>query len=297
MPMQQLKESMERLLPRLERRMQALLPEPRGPQAELFSAMRYSVEAGGKRLRPLLCILSGQVLGSDHPALYDTGCAIEMIHTYSLIHDDLPALDNDNLRRGRPTNHVVHGEAMAILAGDALLNLAFETLARLDLCAEKRVELIDCIGKAAGSRGMIAGQVVDIQSEGKQIDRDLLAFMHAHKTGALICSCLEAGAIIAGAHSDSRSALRQYGEHIGLAFQIADDLLDIEGDQELMGKPQGSDERQHKATWPALIGIQASRTQLQDCVVHARELLQGFPPGGSKQALHDLAGYVAERKH
>jgi geranylgeranyl diphosphate synthase type II len=260
----------------------------------LRDAMRYSLEAGGKRLRPILCFAGAESVGGSADKVMPAAVALEMIHTFSLIHDDLPAMDDDSLRRGKPTNHKVFGEATAILAGDGLLAEAFYVLA--DARGADSGLLIGTIldiAKAAGGRGMTGGQVIDIESTGKKIGEAELAKLHLYKTGALIKASVMSGARLCGASESDLDSLEKYGEAIGLAFQIADDILDVEGDQELIGKDVGSDEGQEKSTYPAVIGIEASRRQAEALVAQAISALEGFGERG--EPLRLIARYVVER--
>lgn len=252
-----------------------LVPSDLVPPAHLHRAMRYSLFAGGKRLRPALVLTAGEAFGASSHQLAPAACSIELIHTYSLIHDDLPAMDNDDLRRGRPTCHKVFGDAMAILAGDALLTLAFQILTNgpAKLEPERRLKVIAEVASAAGSvDALIGGQVVDIESEGREIDADTLEYIHRSKTGALLRASVLAGGIIAGADQAQLDALRVYGENVGLAFQIADDILDVTSTREQLGKTPGKDEAALKATYPALYGVEASKqraAELVDEAIHA----------------------------
>ena len=262
----------------------------------IHRAMRYSLFAGGKRVRPLLAIAAAETV-SDAPAgIESAACALEMIHTYSLIHDDLPALDNDDLRRGRPTCHKVFGEAMAILAGDSLLTLAFEVLAKLEgLSAERRVDLVRELATASGTAGgMIGGQVNDIEGEGKPPTAELLESIHRAKTGALLRASVRIGAIYAGADATQLAALTSFGEHIGLAFQIVDDILDVEESSEALGKTAGKDAAQHKITFPAVYGIEASRRMAEKERLAAHLALNMFDERGTR--LRELADLVVHRK-
>ena len=264
--------------------------------ATIHSAMRYSLFAGGKRIRPLLAIAAAQAV-SDAPAgIESCACALEMIHTYSLIHDDLPALDNDDFRRGRPTCHKVYGDAMAILAGDALLTLAFEVLAKIegaDAC--KRIELVRELATASGTvGGMIGGQVNDIEGEGKHPTAHLLESIHRAKTGALLRASVRMGAIYAGATVDQLAALTSFGEHIGLAFQIVDDILDVEQSSEALGKTAGKDAVQKKITFPAVYGIERSREMAEEERLAAHLALQPFDDRA--QRLRELADLVVRRQ-
>ncbi|MGQ9859656.1 MAG: polyprenyl synthetase family protein [Thermodesulfobacteriota bacterium] len=279
----------------LERR----FPAMQGPAALLTESMRYSLLAGGKRLRPILHLASVEAVGGDPDACMGFACALEMIHTYSLIHDDLPSMDNDELRRGKPTNHVIYGEAMALLAGDALLTEAFRVIAqeslagRLDPKAVLRATLE--LAQAAGAQGMVGGQAVDILSEGKPLDPDTLVFIHTHKTAALIRASLTTGAILGGAGQDELDRLARYGECLGLAFQIRDDLLNEEGDPKRLGKAIRTDRARGKATYPGLFGIQGSRDKLKDLAFEAIGCLELF--GSEAQPLREIALYVVERDH
>ena len=237
-----------------------LMPPEDTVPSSIHRAMRYSVFAGGKRIRPVLCIETARLF-SDHPdSAIQVGCALEFIHTYSLIHDDLPALDNDDLRRGKPTNHKIFGEAIAILAGDALLTLAFQTLASAPVEPDRRLKILATVAAAAGTdRGMIGGQVADIEAERKPVDGRGLEYIHRSKTAALIRASVVAGAIAGGAEQRDITRVENFGEHIGWAFQVVDDLLDIEESSAALGKTAGKDQAQRKATYPALYGPEKSR--------------------------------------
>lgn len=264
----------------------------------LHEAMAYSLLAGGKRVRPVLCLSWAGMLGVQRSKVLDFSCAIEFIHTYSLVHDDLPAMDDDDLRRGNPTNHKVHGEAMAILAGDALLTHAFYLMSETDLPAEDVISACREVARAAGPSGMVGGQVVDILATGADhLDLHSLKRMHAMKTGALIrCSCV-CGALLAGSAAagkkDAANAA-DFGESIGLAFQIVDDILDITGDEKSLGKPVGSDQSRNKATYPRFIGLDQSRKLAQESVDRARQSLKDYS-GPEKEFLSDLAQYIVDR--
>ncbi len=274
------------------------LPPVDNPTRNLIESMRYSLFAGGKRLRPILCLGTVEALGKNPEHCLPVACAIEMIHTYSLIHDDLPAMDNDELRRGKPTNHVVFGEAMAILAGDGLLTEAFFVLSNYGLNdlinPTKLLEIIRIISNAAGCRGMVGGQTIDMEAEGKEIEPSLLEMMHACKTGALITASVESGAVAAGASNEARNAFVNYGRHFGLAFQITDDLLDVTGDSEEMGKPAGSDEARQKSTFPALYGLEKTREMAKFHVSKALENLQQFDDRALP--LRELVKYLLKRR-
>lgn len=246
----------------------------------IHQAMRYAVMNGGKRLRPILAMEGAAVAGCDPQLALPVGCALEMIHSYSLVHDDLPAMDDDELRRGKPTCHIVYGEANAILTGDALLTRAFEVLASIKtdgtVQAENLLRVIVTIAAAAGSTGMIAGQVVDLMAEGQRLDEPTLTRMHQDKTGALFRASLTSGAILAGAPQTAVDALDRYAAHFGLAFQITDDILDVTGDEALIGKPVGSDERNDKSTYVSLFGVEQARELARSHIARALEALAGF---------------------
>ncbi len=273
---------------------QLLLPDS-DPPAVIHRAMRYSVFAGGKRLRPILVLASGECVGGSRATLLHLGACIEILHTYSLVHDDLPALDNDDLRRGRPTCHKVYGEASAILVGDALLTRAFQLLADIPGIGDPaRLAIIREISAAAGTLdGMIGGQVVDLASEGKQVKAAELDYIHRSKTGALLTACTRCGALAAGAAPAEVEALTSYGRKIGLAFQIMDDILDVTASSEQLGKTAGKDQKVKKATYPALHGLEASRRKAQELVESAREDVRHL--GERAAILQALAGYVCGR--
>jgi geranylgeranyl diphosphate synthase type II len=243
----------------VDAQLEKLLPAESAQPSSIHTAMRYSVFAGGKRVRPILSLESARIFEAEvSPALYP-GCAIEFIHTYSLIHDDLPALDNDDLRRGKPTSHKKFGEATAILAGDALLTLAFETIAAAPVAADRRVAMVTEIASAAGTvRGMVGGQVADLEAEGKPVSPEMLEYIHRSKTAALIRASITSGAICAGAPADDAARLRRFGETIGWAFQVTDDILDVEESSAALGKTAGKDIAQQKATYPAVYGLERS---------------------------------------
>jgi geranylgeranyl diphosphate synthase type II len=275
---------------RVDAALDRLLPAETEPPETIHRAMRYSVFAGGKRIRPILCLEAGRaVAGADVEAIEDVACSLELVHTYSLIHDDLPALDNDDLRRGRPTSHKVFGEAMAILAGDALLTFAFEVLARA-----ASAELVAELAHAAGTvGGMIAGQVHDIEGEGRPPSVELLERIHRAKTGALLRCSLRLGAMHAGAQPAQLDALSRFGEHIGLAFQIVDDILDVTQTSEQLGKTAGKDAAQHKITFPAVYGLEASRRMAAEQRALAHEALACFGEGALR--LRQLADLIVDR--
>jgi geranylgeranyl diphosphate synthase type II len=260
-------------------------------------AMDYSLLAGGKRLRPVLVMAAAEACGAPASRVMLTACAFECLHTYSLIHDDLPAMDDDDLRRGRPTNHKAFDEATAILAGDALLTLAFELVARnagvAGVKAKDAVEAVRLFAVAAGAQGMVGGQMADILAENKRVTVDQLKAIHAGKTGALITGALEAGAVLAGASQAQRRALVRYGRHVGLAFQIADDVLNVVGDQKKLGKRTGSDAGRGKSTYPALLGLQKAQAFAHNELQAALAALK--PLGAKGEPLAALARFVIER--
>jgi geranylgeranyl diphosphate synthase type II len=279
----------------VETALDALLPPGDAPPPVIHQAMRYSVFAGGKRVRPILSIEAARIFSDPPRSVLPVACAVEFIHTYSLIHDDLPALDNDDLRRGRPTCHKQFGDAMAILAGDALLTRAFEVLAGADLPAERRVALIREIATAAGTvDGMVGGQVADLQAEGRPIDPAILEYIHRSKTAALIRASVVAGAIAGGGGEAEVERLRRFGENIGLAFQVVDDILDVEESSATLGKTAGKDQTQKKATYPALYGLEKSRETANHLVARAHAELAPF--GARAQRLAELADFLVARR-
>jgi geranylgeranyl diphosphate synthase type II len=275
-----------------------VLPLESAPPPTLHRAMRYSVLAGGKRLRPTLVIAGAEAVGGRADAVLPAACALELIHTYSLIHDDLPAMDDDDYRRGRLTNHKVFGEAMAILAGDALLTLAFRLIAGNGAQPgdpRRLCQVVAEVAEAAGATGMVGGQVVDVESEGKTVGAETLEYIHRHKTAALIRVSVRAGAVLAGGTDDAVHELTEAGGELGLAFQIVDDILDVEGDSAELGKTVGSDQRKQKATYPAVHGIEASRRQARALVDAAKRRLAKVGPAAAP--LSALADFVVERRH
>lgn len=274
------------------------MPQEAGYQQTIFEAMNYSLKAGGKRLRPILTLEACKIVGGKEEDAIPFAVAIEMIHTYSLIHDDLPALDNDDLRRGRPTNHKVYGDAMAILAGDGLLNYAFEIMLRESIGKEnpaKYLNAINEIAKASGVYGMIGGQVVDIESEDKKIDMEKLDFIHLNKTAAIIVGCMRAGAIIGDATEEQLDNITKYATNIGLSFQIVDDILDIVGDEAKLGKKVGSDIDNNKSTYPSLIGLEKSKQIANDLIEEAKTKISYMD--GSNEFLNGLAEYIIDREY
>ena len=263
----------------------------------LHQSMRYSIFAGGKRLRPILMIAASEAVGGSAQQVMHAACALEMIHTYSLVHDDLPAMDDDDFRRGKPTNHKTYGEATAILAGDALLTEAFRLLADADanrLATPATVlRVIELVARFAGSQGMVGGQIVDMESEGKDIDFPTLEYIHTHKTGGLILASVQVGALLGGGDEKQIAALTRFGGAAGLAFQIADDVLDIVGDQAELGKDVGSDQARGKATYPALLGLAEARQRANELCDIAVESLT--PLGAAAETLQVLARYIVDR--
>lgn len=273
----------------------ACLPAAHVPPQRLHEAMRYSVFSGGKRLRPVLAVAACEILGGAAEAVLVPACALELVHTYSLIHDDLPAMDDDDLRRGRPTCHRAFGEAMAVLAGDALLTLAFEIVVRSDtLSAERRAAVVLELARANGSLGMVGGQAADIEAAGGEPDADAVTFIHVRKTAMPLEAAVRIGGIAAGATREELAALSSYGEAVGLAFQIVDDLLDVTGTTEEMGKAVGKDEASGKLTYPAAVGREAATLRASELVEEALASLAAF--GESAKPLADIARYIVDRR-
>jgi geranylgeranyl diphosphate synthase type II len=273
------------------------LPKPEGLAGPVIEAMRYSLMSGGKRVRPILLLAGAQAVNGNQKELLPVACAIECIHTYSLIHDDLPAMDNDDLRRGRPTCHKVYNEAIAMLAGDGLLTYAFELMCNPELTQNISSSLLNkaifLLSRAAGVHGMVGGQTVDILMEGCEINTETLSFIHSRKTGALIGVSVEIGALLGKGNQKEIIHLKKYGEYLGLAFQIKDDLLDVEGDQNVLGKPVGSDDRNLKATYPALFGLKETKKKAQELLKKSLSELESFDEGA--EPLRSIARYVIER--
>lgn len=263
----------------------------------IYKAMRHSLFSGGKRFRSVLCLLVGEAFGAKTEDILPTACGLEYIHTYSLIHDDLPAIDNDDLRRGKPTCHVLFGEDIAILAGDALFAEAFYlvTSSRTKVEAERILEVVKELSYASGVRGMVSGQVADLQSADKQVKADILNFIHERKTGELITSAARAGAIIGNASSQRMEKVTKYAHKLGLAFQITDDILDVVGETDLLGKEVGSDERHNKATFPSIFGLDEAKRKAKEAIDSAINTLSGIEIDTS--SLVDLAWFVYEREH
>lgn len=266
-------------------------------ETRIMAAMRHSLMANGKRLRPVLCIAAAETVGGYISDALPVACALEMIHTYSLIHDDLPAMDDDDLRRGLPTCHVAFDEATAILAGDALLTLAFQTIAKSYQLSDdypKGLRIIEMIARAAGHGGMIAGQMQDISAEGQTINLESLKKMHYLKTGALIEASLAAGVVAGGGSADDINRLCRYGRHIGLAFQVVDDILNVEGDPSVLGKSVGSDAVRQKCTYPSLLGLDGSKDYARQLIDRALQVLMDFDK--KADPLRAIARYIIERK-
>jgi len=275
--------------------LERLLPAATAQPASIHTAMRYSVFAGGKRIRPILCLETARIFASDVTPALHPACAMEFIHTYSLIHDDLPALDNDDLRRGKPTCHKKFGEAIAILAGDALLTLAFETIGTTQAAAERRAAILTEVAAAAGTiNGMVGGQVADIEAEGKPVDPQMLEYIHRSKTAALIRASITAGALCAGAGAEDVTRLRRFGETIGWAFQVTDDILDVEESSVALGKTAGKDMAQQKATYPAVYGLERSHQIANDLATKATAELA--PYGDRAARLREIAEFLVLRR-
>ena len=282
----------------VEKVLKEYMPKEEGYQKTVIEAMNYSLSAGGKRLRPILTLEACKIVGGNEDEAISFAIAIEMIHTYSLIHDDLPALDNDDLRRGRPTNHKVYGEAMGILAGDALLNYAFEVMLAGSINKEnpeKYLKAINEIAKGAGIYGMIGGQVVDVESENKQIEKEKLDYIHMNKTAAMMVGCMRAGATIGGANSEQMEEITKYAKNIGLTFQIVDDILDIVGDEAKLGKKVGSDIENHKSTYPSLLGLDKSKEIAHNLIDEAKKSIEKL--SDDVDFLKGLAEYIIDREY
>ncbi len=271
---------------------------PVGKPEKIYEAMRYSLLAGGKRLRPILCLATCELAQGTVEMAMPTACALEMIHTMSLIHDDLPAMDNDDYRRGKLTNHKVYGDDIAILAGDGLLAYAFEYIARetKNVPPERILEVISQVSYASGAAALVGGQVMDLESEGKtDIDAQTLTYIHTHKTGALLEACVLSGAILAGASSEDRIKLSKYAQNIGLAFQIVDDILDITATQEELGKSVGKDLQAQKVTYPSIWGLEESKVQATKLIDEAISQLSHY--GEKAEPLRAIAKFILNRKH
>jgi geranylgeranyl diphosphate synthase, type II len=275
--------------------LERLLPGENIAPASIHQAMRYSVFAGGKRIRPILCLETARIFEADVDNALYPGCAIEFIHTYSLIHDDLPALDNDDLRRGKPTSHKKFGESTAILAGDALLTLAFETITAAPVSADRRVSMVREIASSAGTlNGVVGGQVADIESEGKRVGPETLEYIHRSKTAALIRASVTSGALCAGASNEDVARLRRFGETIGWAFQVTDDILDVEESSAALGKTAGKDIAQQKATYPAVFGLEQSHKIAEELSSKAISELDVY--GAGAERLRAIAEFLVRRR-
>ena len=292
-PNSELGPALKALIIRAEQALERCLPSAEHSPAALHGAMRYAVLGGGKRLRPLLVYASAHAFGESGTQLDGSACAVELIHAYSLVHDDLPAMDDDALRRGRPTCHIVFGEAMAILAGDALQALAFEILSNDDGDAVIGMEKQRVLGRACGAEGMAGGQALDLAAVGHRLTLAELEHMHACKTGALIRASVRLGALTAGADANALNMLDRYADAVGLAFQVRDDILDVEGDATVIGKTAGKDAAADKPTFPSIIGLDASRARLRELTAIALDAIA--PLGTSADLLQELANYAAHR--
>lgn len=281
----------------VDAQLERILPPASGPAERLFAAMRYSVFNGGKRLRPALCFAAADAIGNSNTNTAKVAAAVEMIHAYSLIHDDLPAMDNDDLRRGKPTCHIQFDEATAILAGDALQSLAFQQLTKLtDISSDSKVELLSMLASYSGCSGMAAGQAIDLAATGQILNIDQLDTMHRHKTGALIEASVMMGAITAGGASQAQlSALRDFAHAIGLAFQVQDDILDVESSTEQLGKQQGSDAANNKSTYTSLLGLEQARNQAASLYQQSIDSLEVF--ADRAEPLRQLASFIVNRAY
>lgn len=277
----------------MDSRLDQLLPRETAIPERLHEAMRYSALAPGKRLRPALCMAASQAVKGKSLDALDAACGVELIHCFSLIHDDLPCIDDDALRRGRPTCHIVFGEAMAVLAGDALFALAFQVVAESEAPAERKDRVIRRLARAAGSGGLVGGEVLDVLSEGDVADENLLRVIHERKTGALISAACEIGGILGGGSMEEVAALKEFGEHVGLAFQITDDVLNETGDERMLGKAVGSDRVKQKQTYPAALGLEAAKDAAAGALQRAEDALSVLT--GDLTPLRELAEYSAAR--
>jgi geranylgeranyl pyrophosphate synthase len=276
-----------------EARLDAMLPVPTGPRAVLVEAMRYSALSGGKRLRPALCLASAMAVGGETEAVWAGACAVELVHCFSLVHDDLPAIDDDALRRGRPTTHVVYGDALAVLAGDALFALAFECLAGCHAPAEARAAALDTLARASGTQGLVGGEVMDVLGEGQAPELGLVEEIHRRKTGALISASCVIGGILGGGSDFDRLVLAEFGDAVGLAFQIVDDVLNETSTPEALGKAAGSDAARLKQTFPAAVGLEASNRAARSTATQAMAALNRLP--GDTRLLAELVQACVER--
>ena len=280
----------------VNKNLEKYIEEKENPQATIYKAMNYSVSAGGKRIRPVIMLASAELVSGSYEGVMPFACALEMIHTYSLIHDDLPCMDNDDLRRGKPTNHKVFGEAMAVLAGDALLNKAFEVILKnSQMSPNMTIAAMSEIATASGTEGMIGGQVIDIESEGKQIDAVTLMTLHLNKTGALIMTAAKVGALLGGGTREDLLLMEEFSRYLGIAFQIKDDILDVEGREESLGKKTGADEENEKSTFVSIYGLEQSKKILEDYTKKAIETLS--PYGEKAEFLIELAKFLLSREN
>lgn len=288
------KQTLNSYIEKVNSRLDELLKFSPSEFGVVCEAMRYSVENGGKRIRPVLVLESCRICGGDIESAIDVACALEMIHTYSLIHDDLPCMDNDDLRRGKPSCHVKFGEEYALLAGDALLTYAFETLSKANISDDKKVRAIACLSSNAGFGGMVGGQVIDLKSEGKEISYDTLRLMHSLKTGALIRCAAQLGCICAGASDEQTKALTEYANYLGYAFQAVDDILDVVGNQDILGKPIGSDAESGKTTYVTLFGVEKAKQIAKELTDKAVGSISSFE---NNRFLVTLANELTTRKY
>ncbi|MBQ6874058.1 MAG: polyprenyl synthetase family protein [Clostridia bacterium] len=287
------KDKYDLYLSKINNRLNELLIKSTYEDDIVCDAMRYSVENGGKRIRPVLVLEACSICGGEIDDAVDIACALEMIHTYSLIHDDLPCMDNDDMRRGKPSCHIKYGEEYALLAGDGLLTYAFEVITGSNIGSDKIVKAVRCLANNSGFNGMIGGQVVDLRSEGKQISYERLKTMHSLKTGALIRCAAELGCICAGADEEKTAQLISYADRLGLAFQIVDDILDVIGDEKELGKPVGSDSASEKTTYVTLFGLDAADTMAKEITAEAKKAINGFE---NNDFLMTLADKLTTRK-
>ena len=290
-----IKERLKERAAEVDAHLDRYLPVKDKEQKIIYEAMRYSVFAGGKRLRPVLMLETAKMCGGNEADVMPFACAMEMIHTYSLIHDDLPAMDNDDLRRGRPTSHIKYGEAVAILAGDALLNRAFEVASGANGDAERTLKAMRILSASSGTEGMIGGQVMDMEYEGKEITLDALRLMHSGKTGAIIRSSCVIGAVMSGANDEEIAAVDEFAKNLGIAFQIQDDILDVEGTEEELGKPIGSDAEENKNTYVSLLGLERAKELMKEYSAKAKDALKPF--GERAEFLADLTDYLTSRRN
>lgn len=289
------KEFEERII-EVNKNLEKYIEERECPQGTIYKAMNYSVKAGGKRIRPVLMLATAELMGDNSHGIMPFACALEMIHTYSLIHDDLPCMDNDDLRRGKPTNHKVFGEAMAVLAGDALLNYAYEIMLKnTEISPNMTLAAMADIATAAGTEGMIGGQVIDIESEGKNIDAVTLMTMHLHKTAALIMTAARVGALLGGGSREDLTLMEEFARYLGIAFQIKDDILDVTGNQETLGKKTGVDGLLQKSTFVSIYGMEQSENLLKDYTQKAIDVLLRY--GEKAEFLIELSKFLLSREN